>query len=417
MQCLPYNKWTVSRPLFLRLVSFHSLHNEGFGGGGVFPAFDFRLLLFEDLVRLKEESNFGFQMVRDVRQVGNVFEAWVVFCDRENFFILSFIVTHHENTDGAHINRDAWVQRVCNKHENIERVAVSAECFRKETVVAGIEHWSKEDSVEFHDFLLFVEFVFVLATARNFDECLADFRGFGADREFHRGIKYFEFENENTISETADVVKVTGMPHNGGMSRVISPTQATERQVRAQGFVAVAGVDEAGAGALAGPVVAGAVVWRDGVSGSGIRDSKTLSLPARERLYETIVQQSAAWAAGVATVEEIAELGIRPANLLAMRRAVEALQPKADFVLVDAWTIPGLTTPQKGIIRADQKILCVAAASIIAKVTRDRMMTTLHEAFPQYGFNIHKGYGTSKHRAAIATHGPCPHHRLAWKLT
>jgi ribonuclease HII len=220
----------------------------------------------------------------------------------------------------------------------------------------------------------------------------------------------------NTITETVNVVKVTCVTHNGGMSRVISPTQTIERQLRTQGFAAVAGVDEAGAGALAGPVVAGAVVWQEGVSGRGIRDSKTLSLAARERLYDLIVEQSAAWASGVATVEEIAELGIRPANLLAMRRAVEALQPKPDFVLVDAWTIPELIVPQKGIIRADQKILCVAAASIVAKVTRDRMMIDLHTHFPLYGFDQHKGYGTQQHQAVIEKYGPCEAHRTNWKI-
>ncbi len=227
---------------------------------------------------------------------------------------------------------------------------------------------------------------------------------------------YFVSGIGNTIAEMASVVKVLYFPHNTDMSLVISPTQRLERQLRAQGFATVAGVDEAGAGALAGPVVAGAVVWRDGVSGAGIRDSKLLSAGARDRMYEMIVEQSVAWAPGIATVEEINTIGIRPANLLAMRRAVEALALQADYVLVDAWTIPGLKLPQQGIIRADQKILCVAAASIIAKVTRDRLMAGLHAQFPVYGFHKHKGYGTRVHQEAIEKYGPCEAHRVSWSV-
>lgn len=192
-----------------------------------------------------------------------------------------------------------------------------------------------------------------------------------------------------------------------------TPTSLLEQQMRVEGFLRVAGVDEAGAGALAGPLVAGAVILRADCSIMGLADSKQLSEKKREALYEELLEKAEAWGVGIVSVEEIAMLGLRPANLLAMRRAAEAVSP--DFVVVDAWTIPGLAVPQRGIIRADQTVRCVAAASIIAKVTRDRLMKTLAEAYPAYGFEIHKGYGTALHRAAIKTHGPCAIHRLGYK--
>lgn len=192
-----------------------------------------------------------------------------------------------------------------------------------------------------------------------------------------------------------------------------TPTSLLEQQMRVEGFLRVAGVDEAGAGALAGPLVAGAVILRADCSIMGLADSKQLSEKKREALYEELLEKAEAWGVGIVSVEEIATLGLRPANLLAMRRAAEAVSP--DFVVVDAWTIPGLAVPQRGIIRADQTVRCVAAASIIAKVTRDRLMKQLSEMYPVYGFEIHKGYGTALHRAAIKTHGPCVIHRLGYK--
>ncbi|TAL51231.1 ribonuclease HII [Patescibacteria group bacterium] len=128
-------------------------------------------------------------------------------------------------------------------------------------------------------------------------------------------------------------------------------------------------------------------------------------------LLTLIIQRAVAWSVGMASVDEIVTLNIRGANLLAMRRAVEALE-SIDYVLVDAWTIPGIKIPQRGIIRGDLSVKSIAAASIIAKVTRDRIMRQLAQEFPEYGFDIHKGYATKRHRTAIALYGSCPHHRL-----
>jgi ribonuclease HII len=131
-------------------------------------------------------------------------------------------------------------------------------------------------------------------------------------------------------------------------------------------------------------------------------------------VYEAITKSAQGWAAGIVSSDEIYKIGIRPATYLAMRRALEQIS-HADFALVDAWTIPEITIKQRGVIKGDRKIISIAAASIIAKVTRDRMMKEFHEQFPHYGFDVHKGYGTKVHRAAIDTHGPCPIHRLGYK--
>ncbi|MDG1950341.1 MAG: ribonuclease HII [bacterium] len=192
------------------------------------------------------------------------------------------------------------------------------------------------------------------------------------------------------------------------------PTFLYERELMEQGFTQIVGVDEAGCGALAGPVVAGAVILPLNSRIGELNDSKQMSEKKREGLYELVTQRALAWAYGIATVEEIYEIGIRQANYLAMRRAVEGIE-QADYALVDAWTIPELTIPQQGIIKGDTKVKSIAAASIISKVTRDRMLYQLEEQFPQYGFATHKGYGTKQHRDAIAQHGPCPIHRLGYK--
>ena len=186
--------------------------------------------------------------------------------------------------------------------------------------------------------------------------------------------------------------------------------------MRERGYAYIVGVDEAGAGALAGPVVAGAVILQEDQPIEGLADSKTLSVKKREKLYAEIILHAQAWAFGMATVEEIDMLGIRPANYLAMRRAIEKI-PHAQFAFVDAWTVPQLHIPQQGIIRGDKTIACIAAGSIVAKVTRDHMMQDLHAQFPQYGFDIHKGYGTKVHRDAIRVHGCSSIHRKSFTLT
>ncbi len=176
----------------------------------------------------------------------------------------------------------------------------------------------------------------------------------------------------------------------------------------------IVGVDEAGSGSLAGPLVAGAAVVSVDSRMAGLRDSKLMTPAAREEMYAEIVEGATAWAVGSVSVEEIAALGLRPANLLAMRRAVEGIAG-ADYALVDAWTIPGLAIPQRGIVHGDRLVKSIAAASIVAKVTRDRMMVELSKRFPEYGFEVHKGYATKAHLEAIGLHGPCEIHRMGYK--
>lgn len=193
-----------------------------------------------------------------------------------------------------------------------------------------------------------------------------------------------------------------------------TPTFEFERDLLLQGYRAVVGVDEAGCGALAGPVVAAAVIFPLDSRLGRVKDSKLLTPESREELYPLILERAVAWAVGSASVQEITALNIRRASLLAMQRAVSAID-QADFALVDAWTIPGITIPQKAVIHGDRLVKSIAAASIIAKVTRDRIMRELAEAFPVYGFEEHKGYATEEHREALSIHGPCPHHRLSYR--
>lgn len=185
-----------------------------------------------------------------------------------------------------------------------------------------------------------------------------------------------------------------------------------ERAMEAAGFARIAGVDEAGRGPLAGPVVAAAVVLAEPVA--GLNDSKQLSEAQREGLFELL--QAGAHAIGVAVVpaDEIDRIGIQQANYAAMARAAQALSPAPDYLLIDGFKVPGLLFPQTRIIKGDARSLSIAAASIIAKVTRDRMMIDYDRAHPEYGFARHKGYGTREHLAALEKHGPCPIHRRSF---
>ncbi len=198
------------------------------------------------------------------------------------------------------------------------------------------------------------------------------------------------------------------------MSISKTPTFKIEREMRSQGYKWIVGVDEAGCGALAGPVVAGAVIFPLDSDLEGLRDSKLLSEKVREKMYVEVTERSVSWASGQASVEEIEEIGIRAATYLAMMRAIQAIE-NVDYALVDAWTLPDLKIPQRGIIKGDRKVKSIAAASIIAKVTRDRQMREHAQMYPNYGFDVHKGYGTAVHRQAIKDHGPCGIHRLSYK--
>jgi ribonuclease HII len=173
----------------------------------------------------------------------------------------------------------------------------------------------------------------------------------------------------------------------------------------------LAGVDEAGRGPLAGPVVAAAVILDDSKRIFGLADSKVLTPLARERLYDKIREKALCCAVGSATVQEIDTLNILHATMLAMRRAVEGLRLKPAKVLVDGNRLPTLDVLSEAIVGGDAKVKSISAASIIAKVTRDRLLAQLHEEFPYYGFAAHKGYGTPEHLEALRVHGPCIHHR------
>ncbi|MEJ8838364.1 ribonuclease HII [Ramlibacter sp. AN1133] len=173
----------------------------------------------------------------------------------------------------------------------------------------------------------------------------------------------------------------------------------------------IAGVDEAGRGPLAGPVVAAAVILDDKKRIVGLNDSKVLTALQRDRLYDKIREKALCCSWALASVEEIDELNIFHATMLAMRRAVEGLRLKPVKVLVDGNRLPKLDVLSEAIVDGDAKVKSISAASIIAKVTRDRMLVELHEQFPQYGFAAHKGYSTPEHLEALRVHGPCVHHR------
>lgn len=176
-------------------------------------------------------------------------------------------------------------------------------------------------------------------------------------------------------------------------------------------YHAICGIDEAGRGPLAGPVVAGAVILPEDAEILYLNDSKKLSASRREALYEEIQEKAVSWAVGIVSPERIDEINILQATYEAMRQAIDKLMPSPDLLLVDAVTIPDVTQPQVGIIQGDAKSVSIAAASIMAKVTRDRMMVEMDALYPEYGFAGHKGYGSQMHIEAIRQYGPCPIHR------
>jgi ribonuclease HII len=188
-----------------------------------------------------------------------------------------------------------------------------------------------------------------------------------------------------------------------------------ESELWEQGFALIAGVDEAGVGPMAGPVVAGAVVLPRDYKLRELDDSKKLDEATREQLARRIKNDAVAWAVGVAGVEEIDELNIFHAGLLAMRRAVEGLKTQPDFILVDARTIPGCAAPQRGVVRGDSLSASIAAASVIAKTARDAMMIELDREYPGYGLAAHKGYPTPRHFEALRELGPTPIHRRSYR--
>jgi ribonuclease HII len=195
----------------------------------------------------------------------------------------------------------------------------------------------------------------------------------------------------------------------------VPATRTLENALRRVGFVYVAGVDEVGRGCLAGPVVAGAVVLNPDRHIAGVCDSKTVPAVERERLYDRIRSHAIAWAVAAADPEEIDRINIHQASLRAMQRAVLTLAPLPDLVLVDAFRIPELPMAQRGVLHGDRRCAAIAAASIVAKVTRDRIMLELHGRDPRYGFDRHKGYATADHLDAVARFGYSVAHRRSFR--
>ena len=198
------------------------------------------------------------------------------------------------------------------------------------------------------------------------------------------------------------------------MSRVPA-TRTLENALRRVGFVHVAGCDEVGRGCLAGPVVAAAVVLHPDRHIPGVCDSKVVPAAERERLYEQILRTAVAWAVGEADPSEIDRVNIHQASLRAMQRAVLQLAPLPDIVLVDAFRVPDLPMAQRGVVHGDRRCSAIAAASIVAKVTRDRQMLDLHGRDPRYGFDRHKGYATADHLDAVARFGYSAVHRRSFR--
>ncbi|MCB2225955.1 MAG: ribonuclease HII [Desulfarculaceae bacterium] len=192
------------------------------------------------------------------------------------------------------------------------------------------------------------------------------------------------------------------------------PSLVRERSLARSGHRLVAGTDEVGRGCLAGPVVAAAVVLTDPWPVRGVNDSKKLDPAKRRVLAAAIKQKAVAWAVAGATPAEIDRLNIHRASLLAMRRAVNALAPSPDYLLVDGRFVLELSLPQEAVVGGDAKCLSISAASILAKVERDALMQAWHWIWPQYGFAGNKGYPTKDHQQALRDHGPCPLHRRSY---
>jgi ribonuclease HII len=195
----------------------------------------------------------------------------------------------------------------------------------------------------------------------------------------------------------------------------VPATRTLENALRRVGFVYVAGTDEVGRGCLAGPVVAAAVVLHPDRHVPGVADSKAVPAPEREILYEQIIRNAVAWATAEADPVEIDRINIHQASLQAMQRAILALVPLPDIVLVDAFRVPDLPMAQRGVMHGDRRCAAIAAASIVAKVTRDRQMLELHGRDPRYGFDRHKGYATADHLDAVARFGYSDAHRRSFR--
>jgi ribonuclease HII len=191
---------------------------------------------------------------------------------------------------------------------------------------------------------------------------------------------------------------------------------AFERVLQRSGFPLVAGADEAGRGACAGPLVVAAVVLPPGRRGEipGLADSKLMTEKAREVAYAEVVRRALCWSVVVVPPQEVDRCGLHVMNIRAMRQAVGRLDPCPSYALTDGFAVSGMPVPALAVWKGDRVAACVAAASVVAKVTRDRIMVGLHERHPEYGFAVHKGYVVPEHQAALRAHGPCPEHRFSY---
>ena len=189
-----------------------------------------------------------------------------------------------------------------------------------------------------------------------------------------------------------------------------------ERALARRGLAPVAGADEAGRGACAGPLVVAAVTLPDGRRGQvpGLADSKLLTPLARDRVFAQVMARASGVSVVVVPAADIDRVGLHVCNVMAMRRALATLPARPAYVLTDGFPVPGLDVPGLAMWKGDRVAACIAAASVVAKVTRDRMMVELHEQFPRYDFATHKGYSTPEHQAALKKFGPCPQHRFSY---
>jgi ribonuclease HII len=189
-----------------------------------------------------------------------------------------------------------------------------------------------------------------------------------------------------------------------------------ERALARCGLAPVAGADEAGRGACAGPLVVAAAVLAEGRKGHvpDLADSKLLTPAVRERVYDAVLERAVAWSVVVVPPQEIDKVGLHVANIEGMRRALARLEVLPSYVLTDGFPVAGVGVPGLAVWKGDRVAACIAAASVLAKVTRDRMLVALHERYPEYDFAAHKGYCTPEHQAALDRYGPCPQHRYSY---
>jgi ribonuclease HII len=211
----------------------------------------------------------------------------------------------------------------------------------------------------------------------------------------------------------SNAASTPGLPR-GSTIRRDAGLYGYERALRRAGMDPVAGVDEAGRGACAGPLVAAAAILPEGKAGlvPELNDSKLLTAKARERCYTQVTRRALAWSVVVIESEECDRLGMHVANVEALRRALARLEVRPAYVLTDGFPVDGLDVPGLAMWKGDRVAACISAASVIAKVTRDRLMMRLHDQWPEYDFATHKGYITEEHSAALTEHGPCPIHRM-----